>query len=203
MRNELYKYNKDSLSYEKVSFKSVYGLPIVLFIVVNMFVGSRVYEPTVIEQVTEVERQIIIDIENEFSYKQLVAAIGNKNFRYPEIVLAQATLESGNFTSDIFKENNNLFGMKLPRLRATEATGENRGHATFETWDDSVDDYALYYADQGLRRLNENKYYEYLKQHYAEDPNYVTKVKRLATKFKAERVFWDWADKGHPYYDRR
>ena len=61
MRNELYKYNKDSLSYEKVSFKSIYGLPIVIFIALMSFIGAEKANPTVIEKLTEVEKTIIIN----------------------------------------------------------------------------------------------------------------------------------------------
>jgi len=46
-----------------------------------------------------------------------------------KLITAQAGFETGNFTSVIFKENNNLFGMKLPKVRKTTAIGENRGHA--------------------------------------------------------------------------
>ena len=40
-------------------------------------------------------------------------------------ITAQAAHETGNFTSKIFKENNNLFGMKKPAVRKTYAIGEN------------------------------------------------------------------------------
>lgn len=60
-------------------------------------------------------------------------------------VFCQAAFETGNFSSVIFREQNNLFGMKLARIRPTTATGEQRGHATFKSIADSVKDYAIYY----------------------------------------------------------
>jgi hypothetical protein len=62
--------------------------------------------------------------------------------------------ETGNFTSPIFRENKNLFGMKLPRVRPTKATGENRGHATFNSLQDSVADQILFLNYNGYRQVN-------------------------------------------------
>lgn len=58
---------------------------------------------------------------------------------------AQAGHETGNFTSRIFKENNNCFGMKLALIRKTTATGEKYGHATFSSLKSCIDDFFLYY----------------------------------------------------------
>lgn len=117
-------------------------------------------------------------LEAQFSEQALIAEIGVLNFKFPHIVLAQAKLETGYFSSNIFRENNNLFGMKRPRVRPTYAVGENRGHAVFEHWQDSVKDYRLYshlYMDFD----SEWQYYNYLARVYAEDPNYVNKVKYI------------------------
>lgn len=67
-----------------------------------------------------------------------------------KILTAQAAHETGNFTSIIFRENNNCFGMKLPKQRKTLATGENRGHAVFSSIIDSVGDFWLWYKSAGL-----------------------------------------------------
>lgn len=69
---------------------------------------------------------------------------------FVKMLTAIAMHETGVFKSNIYRENNNLFGMKLPTIRETKATGENRGHATFASLDDSVKDMELY--------LNEFKY---------------------------------------------
>lgn len=60
-------------------------------------------------------------------------------------ITAQAGHETGNFTSAIYKENNNCFGMKFPRLRKTMATGINKGHAVFNSLHDCIKDFLLYY----------------------------------------------------------
>lgn len=65
-------------------------------------------------------------------------------------VAAQATLESGNFTSDIFKENKNFFGMKTAKCRLTTADGTNRNHATYRFTDDCMIDYYLWLVYSGF-----------------------------------------------------
>ena len=98
------------------------------------------------------------------------------NIKHPEVVFKQAKIESGNFKSKVFKENNNMFGMKIPYKRANIAGGENLGYAVYNTWQESIIDYALYqtYTAKGM---NKEQYIQHLGNSYAEDPNYKQKVK--------------------------
>jgi len=198
MRNGLYIFNRNDISYKKVSLIKVYGLPIVFLLTLGSWFGAVNADVNIVEKLTEVERLIVVSEETYFSKDKLQVEIGYMNFKYPEIVYAQAILETGNFTSIIFKENNNMFGMKLPRIRATKATGENRGHALFDNWEDSLDDYGMYY-NAYLKNLSEEEYYGFLRQYYAEDPKYINKVKKLANKFKDQKVFWHYKDAENNY----
>lgn len=45
-----------------------------------------------------------------FSTANMLKIMNQIGIAYPDVVLAQARLETGNFTSKVFKENNNLFG---------------------------------------------------------------------------------------------
>jgi len=67
-----------------------------------------------------------------------------------KLIVAQAAHETNNFSSRIFRENNNLFGMKLAVIRPTLATGQNRGHATFKSVSDSINDFMLYHKARAL-----------------------------------------------------
>lgn len=99
---------------------------------------------------------------------------------HPEIVLAQAILESGNFSSSIFKENNNLFGMKLARKRRTLAIGKHRGHAVYRTWLDSVNDYILWQQQFKVTPIETKEdYLRLLDKMYSEDGSYSRKLRRL------------------------
>lgn len=96
---------------------------------------------------------------------------------HPHIVLAQMKLESGNYTSKLALENNNYFGMKQPRKRATTSIGEKNGYASYKSWVHSVLDYALWQKEYA-KGLTENQYLDSLGS-YAEDKSYTLKIKKL------------------------
>lgn len=53
--------------------------------------------------------------------------------------------ETGNYTSNVLKSANNLFGMKFPRIRTTNAKHEDRsGYAVYDSRADSVRDLVFY-----------------------------------------------------------
>lgn len=93
-----------------------------------------------------------------------------------ETIYAQAQHETGNFTSPIFKENNNLFGMREASVRKSFASGTARGHATYKNIFNSVRDYyerqKYFKIDQG----NDSGFINTtLSSNYAEDPQYKEK----------------------------
>lgn len=110
---------------------------------------------------------------SEMSFKRLLYIM---EIEHPEIVFIQAQIESGNFTSPIFKEGNNLFGMKVAEKRNTSAIGKIRGHAAYLIWEDSVLDYKLM-QERYAKGKSRKEYLKYL-ENYAEDPNYITKIKK-------------------------
>jgi len=59
----------------------------------------------------------INDTLNDFSEDKLIDMLISLNIKFPHIVLAQAKLESGNYSSKIFRENHNLVGIKEARVR--------------------------------------------------------------------------------------
>ena len=96
--------------------------------------------------------------------------------QHPEIVKQQIRLETGNLTSTICMENQNLFGMKLARVRETTAIGENRGHAVYSSFSQSIADYFLYQENM----YSGGNYYTFLdKSNYAEAEHYISALKRL------------------------
>ena len=86
----------------------------------------------------------------------------------PEIVVAQAKLETGNYSSDVFYENNNLFGLY---------NSNKKEYYKFNSWQESV----LAYKNLIQSKLNDGEdYYVFLKRiGYAKDKNYIKKVKRI------------------------
>ena len=122
----------------------------------------------------EVHRRLNLLSESTLLYKMKQIGI-----LYPEIVLAQAKIETGNFTSVIFIENNNLFGMKLPERRRTTAIGENRNHAKYTDWIQSIKDYKLWQDQMIHKAPTKRSYLSYLRRNYAEDKNYIKKIKQI------------------------
>ena len=115
-----------------------------------------------------------------FSPSNLKKALKSLNVKYPDIVYNQAIIETGNFTSNIFKENNNLFGMKHPKVRLTTSIGVNRGHAKYNSWLDSVVDMVYFQNYYKFRIENvHTNYYDFLNDIYAEDENYIVKLKKM------------------------
>jgi len=96
---------------------------------------------------------------------------------HPQIVFAQAIKESGNFTSTVFQENHNMFGMKVPERRITTCIGINRGYAVYANWKASIIDYALY-QEAYFRNLTEEEYLRKLQRIYAEDSLYIKDLQR-------------------------
>jgi uncharacterized FlgJ-related protein len=114
-----------------------------------------------------------------FSLENLKSEIIKQGIKYPNIVLAQAFWESKHFRSHIFTENNNLFGMKRPRVRKSVATGENFNHATYNNWVDSVRDYKLMQDELGYSSLDVDGYFKKLDTDYCPGCNYSKNIKSM------------------------
>jgi hypothetical protein len=106
-----------------------------------------------------------------FSPEKLKSEIQKQGIVHPDVALAQAKWESTHFTSKIFQENNNLFGMKLAHERDTTAIGKNRGHAKYRNWQDSVKDYKLWQDSNGMSKLPKDRYITKLSDIYCPPPD--------------------------------
>jgi uncharacterized FlgJ-related protein len=176
-----YKFNEQTLDFERVK-PSTYVKGGLLVLAVAAIVGFSSSPRAVLKDLTPEEKIIVVREYNGFTEKALVEKIKSLNFKFPYIVLAQSYQETGHYKSTIFRENNNLFGMKQAVLRTNLAQGTNRGHATYDTWQDSLIDYALYSATYLSDIKTEGEYFEYLRQNYAQDPTYVNRLKALIKK---------------------
>jgi flagellum-specific peptidoglycan hydrolase FlgJ len=117
-------------------------------------------------------------INTLFSPNLLMQALIDAGIQHPEIVYAQALIESGNFTSWLFQHNHNLFGMKLAVYRKTTAIGERRNHARFSDWFEAVKDYKLWQdAKFGGKLVSQSEYLKALSK-YAADKRYISKVRK-------------------------
>jgi len=98
-----------------------------------------------------------------------------------EYTIKQIYLESGHLKSFLCIENNNLTGMKHPRLRETTSLGPKNGYAHYQNWIESVKDLYLWKKKYNLIGVNEKEILSTLERKYAEDPNYTKKLVRIST----------------------
>jgi hypothetical protein len=188
---QIYYYHKKDLDmkflpYWKVTF---FGLCVMTIVGSSTYIYGRLDQ---IRNLSDLEKEIlIIDINNrnDFTQDKLVTMLKDLNVRFPHIVLAQARLETGGYKSRIFRENNNLFGMKQATVRVNTASGTQHNHAYYDTWRESVYDYAFYQTRYLSGAKSESEYLYVLGQSYAEDPNYVTKLKNEIEKNNLKKLF--------------
>jgi flagellum-specific peptidoglycan hydrolase FlgJ len=131
----------------------------------------------------------LIKKSDSFNSQKLVAMMKGLNIKFAWIPMAQSIVETGHWKSNIFVENNNLFGMKEAKQRVTTADGTQNNHAYYESWKESVYDYAFYQSRYLGSIKSEQEYFEYLSASYAEDPNYIRVLKATIEKYKLKEQF--------------
>ena len=123
--------------------------------------GVLIVQNSLILQKFSVEETTEVEIRKDSTINLYNMDLTPENFEYvclhydiehPEIVYAQAKLESGYFTSPVYKSKNNFLGLY---------DSKNRDYVQYK-WNGNCDYYLF------LQNLP-----------YAEDPNYIKKVKYL------------------------
>ena len=103
----------------------------------------------------------------ELTIDNLHRALEKYSVKYPKIVIAQALLETGYFTSNVCLNYNNLFGLRRP---------SDGSYYTFDNWEESV----KAYRDYVQYKYKGGDYFSFLKRiGYAEDKQYVSKVRSI------------------------
>lgn len=107
----------------------------------------------------------------ELTIPNLYAEIIRNGIRHPKIVLAQAILETGWFTSPVCRNKHNLFGLTNPQ------TGK---YFEFGHWTESV---RAYYTKVQYKYKGGNYLFWLRKIGYAEDPRYVRSLSRILDQY--------------------
>lgn len=186
----LYQFNPQTLRLEinKTRLKILVGT--IVFLLITSFSIGRLARFKALDKYEH--ELLIVNLEtekNKFAKDKLVNEIKRLNIKFPHIVMAQSIIETRKWTSPIFKENHNLFGMKEASVRITTSSGTERGHAYYEDWYQSVYDYAFYQSRYLGGIKSETEYLDYLSASYAEDKNYVAKIKMVIEKEKLNNLF--------------
>ena len=133
------------------------------------------------EQILSLEYSIgywFINTPEEINDTVLYQFLLDNNAWYPDILLKQAKIESANYSSNVYKNTNNLYGMKkVGKRQTTQLNNTYNGYGSYNNWCLSVLDRMLWdmFVFKGEKPSRE----EYLKEMsiYAEDKSYLTKLK--------------------------
>ena len=119
-----------------------------------------------------------------FSEEYFMFMLKETNIMFPDIVFAQAKLESGNFKSDLFINHNNAFGMKIAKQRPTLNTNKHAVYASYDDWIHSIYDYAFFQSRFMRAYDTREKYLNRLGEVYAEDKSYINKLNLIINEYK-------------------
>ncbi len=114
---KLFHYNKETLTFDKVRIKPKTYL-ITAAAIGGIYWLGWVSNIQIVDRIIHRKSTDTVLVHGQpFSEEALIELIKDCNLKYPHIVLAQAKVESGHYKSRIFKQNNNLFGMRRARIR--------------------------------------------------------------------------------------
>lgn len=143
---------------------------ITILLVASIFVAGIItlYEVHLNEVQPELSKPTIIADTvriDTFSENNLILEMHDLGILAPNIVLAQAKLETGNFKSYLFECSNNLFGFR-----------NFNGYIKYDSWKSSVKAYKVWQT----KKYHGGDYYDFLENiGYAEDTAYVYKLKQF------------------------
>lgn len=178
----LFTYDKNRIKFNSIKFHQYLLfliLPIIIVVTIVFFSGYKKGFNVNVGELSREERIMLVAELDPFSDDKLVEMMKQIGIKFPYIVLAQSKLETRSWKSSMFLENNNLFGMKEATLRVSTAKGSNNGHAYYDSWRESLYDYAFYQCRYLGTIKSESEYFSYLSASYAEDTTYITKLKGI------------------------
>lgn len=141
----------------------------IILIILFCFVSMIFHDVNVMPKQQDVE---VYDTSflnaTELNDSILYLALVHYEVKHPKAVLAQAKLESGNYTSSHCRNRNNFLGLYNSRRKE---------YFKFNHWSECI----LAYKDMVEYKLKEGEdYYQFLDRiGYAENPNYVKQVKQI------------------------
>lgn len=152
----------------------ILGVSTVVITVLHMYEGNTY---TLKENLSILQdTTTILKFYDQEAKEGLQAALEYYDLYHPEIVYAQAILETGHFKSQVCLRDNNLFGLYNSK--------ENQ-YYEFDHWTESIVAYKNW-----IQRKYEppNDYYEFLERiNYATDSLYTYKLKQIVRKNESRR----------------
>jgi len=164
----------------KLTYRPYNTLPLRLFISATFFLLFFVAATKKSEVLRlETEKTVYVGLDTlTFTPENLKKLIEFYDIQFPDVVFEQSRLETANWTSDVWKDNNNGFRHRShPRKwKGVEMAMINRDHCVFSHWTKSVEHYKLWQQ----ANFKNGSYIDFLATHgYAEDPRYANILKRV------------------------
>lgn len=145
----------------------------ILLIILFCFISMSFHKVEELPQSTKIEVQDTSFLYKELSDSTLYLALKYYNIKHPKIVLAQAKLESGNYTSAHCIRKNNFLGLY---------NSKKKEYYSFKHWTDCIEGYKNMIEHK--HRDGEDYYAFLIRIGYASDPIYITKVKQIERKLE-------------------
>lgn len=140
----------------------------ILLVFLFCFISMSFHDVRIIPQKAKIEVQDTSFLCDELNDSILYLALEYYNIKHPRVVLAQAKLETGNYTSAHCVKRNNLFGLY---------NSKRKEYYSFDHWTDCIEGYKNMIE---YKHRDGEDYYDFLiRIKYATDPAYVDKVKRI------------------------
>lgn len=182
LRKELHKANKCFL------YAGIAIIVLVLFITFILGEWKQAKDENKNYKTELIETEAILSLEYSIGYwfihtpekptdSALYTLLKENGAWYPEILLKQAKLESSNYTSNLYRNNNNIYGMKEVYSRPTTQRGGRNGYGFYDNWCLSALDRLLWDIFRfDNKKPNEEEYLKAMRI-YAEDTDYIRKIK--------------------------
>jgi len=187
------------------------------YLILVATVGRAAYEERkIVELLPEWEVVIFKNHLPDFSQtcKSLLCLLEKYRVKVLHVVFSQSLLETGFFTSPIYKKNKNPFGMKVskrginidPKSQEFIKCGcYDKVHACYRTYEDAVKDFKMWQDDRlkayankfGREPVTDEQYLHFLNNividnklyRYATDKRYTIKVRTILKKYGHTEMF--------------
>lgn len=137
-----------------------YAIGIILFFfLIFRWHTAGIYKPVQVYQLPKSEVPL--------TDSAIAAVLVQNDCVLPSIAIAQARIETGNYTSKVCIENKNLFGIKKHPCKYV--VGELNDHAVFKSYEDCIKCYCEI----------QRRYLKSIDGKYAEDGNYISVIKQM------------------------
>ena len=143
-------------------------------LLIGFMTGYFIKNPTNVKEhtITNIKDSLVVDTTYVYIKKipdlnkyNVLAELRKQNIPHSDIVLRQSIHETAHYTSDVCKKYNNIFGIR-----------KGKKYVAYNSRVDCVADY----KNKISKRYKGGDYYDFIRiLGYAEDPEYVTKLKRI------------------------